>query len=101
LLLGGVCVAFGAVFGRHSIHWFGFGGTASDFEAFGLGLIPLGLWLIHVALRRRYFVRVDLERGYRKLAFTGAASRDEVLAFAQAAGRSIGVPVEVELEASR
>ena len=98
LLLGGACLVLGAVFVRHLIAWLRFGGTAYDFEAFALGLVPLGLWLVHVALRRRYFVRVDLDRGYRKLAFTGAATRDEVLAFARAAEQSIGLPVRIELQ---
>jgi hypothetical protein len=101
LLLGGACIAVSAVFVQHLIAWVRFGGTAYDFEAFALGLIPLGLWLIHVALRRRYFVRVDLDRGYRKLAFTSAATREEVLAFVQAAERSIGLPIKVELESQQ
>jgi hypothetical protein len=100
LLFGAACVALGAVFARHLIAWALFGGTAYGQEAFAVGLLPIGGWLIHVALRRRYFLKVDLGSGYRKLAFTSSATRDEVLAFADAAGRSLGVPAGADLPPS-
>jgi hypothetical protein len=97
LLLGAACLALGGAFARHLIAWFRFGGTAYDVEALGLGLIPIGAWLIHVAIRRRYFLRVDLSSDRRKLAFNGRATRDEVVAFAETVGRSLGLPVKLEL----
>ncbi len=98
LLLGAGGLALGGAFARHLIGWVLFGGRAHTAEAYAVGPVPLGLWLVYVAVRRRYFVRVDTDKGHRKLAFTSAATRDEILAFARAAERSLGLPVKVELQ---
>ena len=97
LLFGAAWITLGAAFGRHLVSWALFGGKAYAQEAFAIGLVPIGAWLIHVAVRRRYFLRVELRSGYRKLAFTGSATREEVLAFTETVGRSLGLPVKVEL----
>lgn len=101
LLFGAACITLGAAFGRHLVLWALFGGKAFAQEAYAVALIPIGAWLIHVAIRRRYFLRVDLRSGYRKLAFTGTATHEEVVAFTETVGRSLGLPVKLEISSAR
>lgn len=96
-VLGAGLVVLGSLFARDLLLWLMVGGTAYDVEAFAVGLIPIGLWVVHVSMRRRYYVRVRTRSGERKLAFGALAEREDVLAFAEVIERTAGRNVHITL----
>jgi hypothetical protein len=96
-LLGVLLIALGLAFGLNLAIWFFQGGTAYDAEAFALGLIPIGAWLVQYSLRKRYVLRISTDSGDRKLAFEATAEKRGVCNFTEAVGRAIPCPVVVSL----
>jgi len=93
ILLSAALIFWGAFFARDLVLWQLRGGTAYDFEAYGVALIPLGAWLIHYALRRRYLLEVTTDRSTRKLVFDAPADEHGTRQFAEAVGRAMQRPV--------
>ncbi|MDB5035616.1 MAG: hypothetical protein JWQ98_2857 [Chlorobi bacterium] len=50
-------------------------------------MLLLGSWLIYAALRKRYFLRICLDRGERKIVFRGDVDRDGLQEFMGATKR--------------
>jgi hypothetical protein len=87
VMLGVVLAVFGAVACIRVATWLFERGTMRASVGLAAGLLPLGIGLVHMALKRRYFLLVAIGRGdTRKLVFDNQATRDEVQRFASQLG---------------
>lgn len=81
--------------------WFLGGGVAYDVEFALLLLGPLGAWLMHAAVRRRFFLLVQTEHELRKLAFSKAATFEELRSFADKAEPVFEISVHASTQEAR
>ena len=97
ILIGVFLIVLGLASACNLALWYLRGGTAHGVEALAVGLIPIGGWLVHHAMRKRYFLRISTDSGERKLAFEATAEEQLARAFVETVGRTVPCRVEVAL----
>jgi hypothetical protein len=98
-LLALVIMGLGLVMARHLIQWLRYGGTAHDFEAYGIALIPLGGWMLRAVWRRSRLLFITTRRERRRFAFARGTTDEELVAFhARAQPLLGGIPFTLRLE---
>jgi hypothetical protein len=102
-ILGMVLIAIGAApwvsAYLNGLPWSG--NAAKGTKQFGTGIMmmafflaPIGSWLLHHSLKRRWVISVVTKHGEEKFVFSEAARHDELLDFAAMAASSHGIRID-------
>lgn len=88
-LLGLACCLLAALALRRVVWWLIWGGTLWDVQILLLLLLPLGVSLLRHAVRRGFYLLVEINHGVRKFAFVGGLDQrfPDVLRQAEALSR--------------
>ena len=79
---------------KHVLYWFRHGGVLFSTEIWMVTFGGIGLYMVISALRRGYYLDVELERGKRRLAFGRDATAQGAEDFVQSVERLYGLRVE-------
>ena len=90
LVCGLIVFGLGLLFTGHLLLWFVRGGRAVDAEAFGVSMLPLGVWLIGGVVRQTWFLAVQTRQGPRKVVFKGRVDAQELSSFVAKARGQFG-----------